>query len=72
MSYGDGLSEGSSIIDGSTGGQLFRVDALEVYSISLVPEPGQNAMLAAGLGLLGFTAWRRRQQKAAPVAVRRH
>lgn len=66
VSYGGG-EEGISIIDGSTGGQLFRVDALEVYSISLVPEPGQNAMLAAGLGLLGFTAWRRRQRKAVPA-----
>jgi len=74
VTYGGG-EEGLSIIDGSTGGQLFRVDALEVYSISLVPEPGQNAMLAAGLGLLGFTAWRRRQRKAVPVrrnTPRRH
>lgn len=72
VSYGGG-AEGISIVDGSTGGQLFRVDALEVYSISLVPEPGQNAMLAAGLGLLGWAAWRRRQREGAlPRAAIRH
>jgi len=70
VSYGDGLSEGTSIIDGSTGGQLFRVDALEVYSISLVPEPATTAMYLGGIGLLGWTAWRRRSS-AVPVRRRR-
>jgi len=70
VSYGDGLSEGASIIDGSTGGQLFRVDALEVYSISLVPEPGAAAMYLGGIGVLGWTAWRRRSS-AVPVRKRR-
>ena len=64
VSYGSGLGEGTSIIDGSTGGQLFRVNALEVYSISLVPEPANTAMFGAGLGLLGWAAWRRRARPA--------
>jgi len=66
VTYGGG-AEGVSIIDGSLGGQLFRVDALEVYSISLVPEPAHHAMLAAGLGLLGWTAWRRRGAQGSPL-----
>jgi hypothetical protein len=66
VTYGDGSSEGNSIIDGSTGGQLFRVDALEMYSISLVPEPANTAMLAAGLGVLGWAAWRRRAHVVKP------
>lgn len=64
VSYGAGLSEGTSLIDGSTGGQLFRVNALEVYSISLVPEPANTAMFIGGLGVLGWAAWRRRAQPA--------
>ncbi|SFD06755.1 PEP_CTERM-anchored TLD domain-containing protein [Massilia yuzhufengensis] len=64
VSYGDGASEGMSIIDGSTGGQLFRVDALESYSIALVPEPASTAMFAAGLGVVGWAAWRRRVRAA--------
>ena len=65
-------SEGTSIIDGSTGGQLFRVDALEVYSISLVPEPGSTAMFVGGLGVLGWAAWRRRARPALARGMGRH
>ncbi|MFC0250861.1 PEP_CTERM-anchored TLD domain-containing protein [Massilia consociata] len=61
VSYG-GDAEGISIIDGSTGGQLFRVDALETYSISLVPEPATTVMLVAGLGMVGWAARRRAGQ----------
>lgn len=72
VSYGDGLSEGTSIIDGSTGGQLFRIDALEVYSISLVPEPGSTAMFVGGLGVLGWAAWRRRSAAALAGKATKH
>ena len=72
VSYGDGLSEGTSIIDGSTGGQLFRIDALEVYSISLVPEPGSTAMFIGGLGVLGWAAWRRRAAAVLAGKARKH
>lgn len=71
VSYGEGLNEGTSIIDGSTGGQLFRVDALEVYSISLVPEPGNTAMFIGGMGVLGWVAWRRRARPAPRPTPRR-
>lgn len=61
LSYGDPAYEGMSIIDGSRNGQLVRLDALEVFAISPVPEPEQAGMLLAGLGVLGWMARRRRR-----------
>ena len=40
LSYGDPAGEGLSIIDGSAGGQFFAIDALELYAVSPIPEPG--------------------------------
>ena len=54
LSYGNPDGEGRSIVDGSVGGQFLRIDALEIYAVSPIPEPAQAAMLAAGLGLLGL------------------
>lgn len=62
LSYGDPAFEGRSIIDGTYGGQFRRIDALETYTISLVPEPPAYALLAGGLGVL-FWAARRRQRR---------
>lgn len=61
LTYGDPDFEGRSIIDGSYGGRFMRIDALELYQISLVPEPQAWAMLAGGLGVLGLAARRRRR-----------
>ncbi len=67
LSYGDPDGEGQSIVDGSVGGRFLRIDALEIYAVSPIPEPAQAAMLAAGLGLLATallrTGLRRRQQE---------
>lgn len=63
LTFGDPEFEGRSIVEGSYGGQYLRVDAIELYSISLVPEPGIGAMLLGGLagfGALGWSARRRR------------
>lgn len=62
LTYGDPLDGGRSIIDRSLGGDLVRVDALEVFTLSPVPEPATYAMLLGGLALLG--GWQRR---AAPA-----
>jgi len=68
LSYGDPDGEGQSIVDGSVGGRFLRIDALEIYAVSPIPEPAQAAMLAAGLGLLATgllrTGLRLRQQEA--------
>lgn len=61
LSYGDPAFEGRSIIDGTFGGQFRRVEALETYAISLVPEPPVHALLAGGLGVICW-AVRRRQR----------
>ena len=64
LSYGDPVNQGRSIIDFTYGGQYRRIDAMELYSISLVPEPATTGMLAAGLVLLGVAGWRRRGSAA--------
>lgn len=71
LSYGDPAGEGQSIMDGSRGGQFFAIDALELYAVSPIPEPGMAALLAGGLGGLGAVVRaRRREKRATPRAVR--
>jgi hypothetical protein len=60
LSYGNPANEGQSIIDGSLRGQTVRLDALEVFAISPVPEPGEAVMLLAGLGVFGVAMRRRK------------
>lgn len=62
LTYGSPADEGKSIIDRSLGGQLFRIDAFQMYTVSPVPELPAPAMLAAGLGLLAFLRRRRSVQ----------
>jgi hypothetical protein len=52
LSYGNPAEEGLSIIDRTRGGETVRLDAMEVFAISPVPEPGAAAMLLAGAGVL--------------------
>jgi hypothetical protein len=52
LSYGDPVEEGMSIIDRTRGGENVRLDALEVFAITPVPEPAAAAMLLAGVGVL--------------------
>lgn len=66
LSYGDPAGEGQSIIDGSVGGQFFAIDALELYAVSPIPEPGAAAMLAGGLGMV-LLARRRRRRSPDPA-----
>lgn len=58
VTYGDPLDSGLSIIDRSVGGELVRVDALEVFTLSPIPEPAPWAMLLGGLALIGGAARR--------------
>ena len=53
VTYGDPLDSGLSIIDRSLGGHLVTVDALEVFTLSPIPEPATYAMLLGGLAFLG-------------------
>ena len=64
LGYGSPQEEGMSIIDRSLQGQAVRVDALEIFAISPVPEPAPGAMLVAGMGLLGLIARRRARRTA--------
>jgi hypothetical protein len=59
LSYGNPANEGHSIIDGSLHGEIVKLDALEVFAISPVPEPGNVAMLLAGICILGVSVRRR-------------
>lgn len=59
VTYGNPLDSGLSIIDRSLGGQLVQVDAMEVFTLSPIPEPATYAMLLGGLALLGGAARRR-------------
>ena len=53
VTYGDPLDSGLSVIDRSLGGQLVAVNALEVFTLSPIPEPAAYVMLLGGLALLG-------------------
>ncbi|MFL6632713.1 MAG: PEP_CTERM-anchored TLD domain-containing protein, partial [Massilia sp.] len=59
LSYGNPAHEGFSIVDGSLHGEIVKLDAMEVFAISPVPEPGNAAMLLAGICILGVTVRRR-------------
>jgi hypothetical protein len=64
LGYGSPSEEGLSIIDRSRGGENVRVDALEVFAVSPVPEPLPAAMLLLGTGVL---VWRARARGRAPL-----
>ena len=62
------FSSGSVILtDQQTGCCVIRLGQTNLLlTTAPVPEPATYAMMMAGLGLLGFTAWRRKAQAAAP------
>jgi len=62
LSYGNPADERLSIIDRSLDGETVRIDAMEIYAITPVPEPGAYALLAAGLGVLGGVGRRLRKR----------
>jgi hypothetical protein len=64
LSYGNPANQGHSIIDGSLNGQIVRLDAMEVFAVSPVPEPGSVAMLLGGIGVLGVAVRRRKPGQA--------
>lgn len=70
LTYGDPRDEGRSIIDRSVGVQLAGVDAMELFTLAPVPEPATAALWAAGIGVLGLAARRRKAcaAQAGPAA----
>lgn len=67
LSYGNPSDEGVSIIDGSKGGQNVKLDAMEVFAVSPVPEPLPASMLAAGACVLALRARRRGRSTLSPA-----
>lgn len=67
VSYGDPADSGMSIVDRSTGGQFVHVDAMELYTLAPIPEPGEAAMLGGGLGMLAALLRRRRLRARQPA-----
>jgi hypothetical protein len=63
LGYGNPLNEGISIVDGSTHGQPLRVDALEIFAITPVPEPAPAMLALAGVGVLGALGMLARQRR---------
>ena len=70
LTYGDPLGEGRSIVDRSVGVQLAQVDAMELFTLSPVPEPAAAALWAAGAGMAGVALRRRRARAAQDDAAR--
>jgi PEP-CTERM motif len=68
LTYGNPANEGMSIIDGSLGGQVVTVNAMQIFAIAPVPEPASGAMLLAGIGVLGACGYRRRRKSGASQA----
>lgn len=56
LGYGNPRNEGISIVDGSMNGQAVRVEGLEIFAITPVPEASAAWMALAGLGVLGSIA----------------
>jgi hypothetical protein len=56
LSYGNPSDQGLSIIDRTRGGENVKLDAMEVFAVSPVPEPLPAAMLLLGAGVLALRA----------------
>lgn len=70
--YGDPSLQGLSMIDGTIPEPLpamMTLYAMEVFTISPVPEPGSASMLAGGLLVLTVVAVRRRRREHKPAIV---
>ncbi|OYO26352.1 PEP_CTERM-anchored TLD domain-containing protein [Janthinobacterium sp. PC23-8] len=59
-------ASGLSLVDGSANASALTFGALQVYSISAVPQPATAGMLLAGLALLGGLYARKRAMPADP------
>jgi hypothetical protein len=57
------VDEGKSIIDRSRGAKLFHIDAMQLFTVSPIPEPASYGMLAGGLALITALARRRKRQR---------
>ena len=67
LSYGNPRDEGLSIVDRSVHGENVRVDGMEVFAITPVPEPDRVALLSAGPAHAGPGRLRARAARATRV-----
>jgi hypothetical protein len=68
LSYGRPSDEGLSIIDRGPGDATVRIEAMEVFAITPVPEAAEYAMLLAGLGVLAGAGRRARKRREHALA----
>lgn len=62
FNFGSGVITDTAVVNIDAGGEWTFMSEATFDSVAAVPEPGEWAMMAAGLGVVGFAAKRRRKR----------